>query len=289
MGRPALKLLAILALLTVGWLIPWHSLAADERKTEEVTIYRDDFGIPNIFAASEEGVAYGLGYAQAEDRLEEIFKQYRRAEGTMAEAFGPSFLHDDYRQRLWQHRAVAEANYPKLSARSRVLIEAYQSGIKQYMEEHPEEVPAWAPKLEPWQIIALGRFIIWGWPEGDASGDLQRAGIQPDPIAARGSNQWVIAPGRTADGVPLALVDPHLGWYGQFRFYEARLYGGALQTAGMTIPGLPLSVLGHNRYCSVAMTTGGPDAADVYEEELNPENPRQYRYDGQWRDMTVRT
>src|SRR5262249_274458 len=50
-----------------------------------------------------------------------------------------------------------------------------------------------------------------------------------------------------------------------------------------------LSSLGHNRYCSVAMTTGGPDAADVYEEELNPANPRQYRYDGKWRDMTVRT
>ena len=37
---------------------------------------------------------------------------------------------------------------------------------------------------------------------------------------------------------------------------------------------LPLSALGHNRYCSVAMTTGGPDAADVYEEELNPEYNR---------------
>src|SRR5437879_7736536 len=95
------------------------------------------------------------------------------------------------------------------------------ASARKFMQEHPEEVPAWAPKLEPWQIIALGRFIIWGWPEGDAGGDLQRAGIQPDPIAARGSNQWVIAPGRTADGVPLALVDPHLGWYGQFRFYEA--------------------------------------------------------------------
>jgi acyl-homoserine-lactone acylase len=57
----------------------------------------------------------------------------------------------------------------------------------------------------------------------------------------------------------------------------------------MAIPGLPLTTLGHNRYCSVAMTTGGPDAADVYEEELNPDNPRQYRYDGKWRDMTVRT
>src|SRR5438270_8844404 len=36
------------------------------------------------------------------------------------------------------------------------------------------------------------------------------------------------------------------------------------------------------------MTTGGPDAADVYEEELNPANPRQYRQDGKWRDMTIR-
>src|SRR5947209_19314721 len=57
----------------------------------------------------------------------------------------------------------------------------------------------------------------------------------------------------------------------------------------MSIPGLPFSALGHNRYCSVAMTTGGPDAADVYEEELNPANPGQYLYDGRWRDMTVRT
>jgi acyl-homoserine lactone acylase PvdQ len=263
-------------------------LAADRTpRTEEVTIYRDEFGVPNIFAASDEGVVYGMGYAQAEDRLEELLKQYRRAEGTMAEVFGPKFLRDDYRQRLWQHRAVAEANYPKLAPKIRGLIEAYQQGIKQYMKEHPREVPAWATDLHPWQIIALGRYIIWGWPEGDAGGDLRRAGIEPDPIEPRASNQWVIAGSRTADGVPLALIDPHLGWYGQFRFYEARLYGKELQTAGMAIPGLPWSSLGHNRYCSVAMTTGGPDAADVYEEELNPANPRQYKYDGKWRDMTV--
>jgi acyl-homoserine lactone acylase PvdQ len=36
------------------------------------------------------------------------------------------------------------------------------------------------------------------------------------------------------------------------------------------------------------MTTGGPDTSDIFEEELNPDNPRQYRYDGQWRDLQVR-
>jgi acyl-homoserine lactone acylase PvdQ len=262
---------------------------ADSSKQEEITILRDDFGIPNIFAETEEGAVFGAGYAQAEDRLEEILRQYRRCEGTMSEAFGPSHFNDDYRQRVWMHRAVSEANYGKLAPKTRAICEAYQAGIKQYMKEHPSEVPAWAPELHPWQIIALGRYIIWGWPEGDAGADLKRGGIEPDPVAYRGSNEWVVTPSRTANGAALALIDPHLGWYGQFRFYEARVYGGALQMSGMAIPGLPISSLGHNRYCSVAMTTGGPDAADVYEEELNPDNPRQYKYDGKWRDMTVRT
>jgi acyl-homoserine-lactone acylase len=67
------------------------------------------------------------------------------------------------------------------------------------------------------------------------------------------------------------------------------MYGGEIEFSGMAIPGMPLPSLGHNRYCSTAMTTGGPDAADCYEEELNPSNPRQYKYDGEWRDMTVKT
>src|SRR5262245_21962703 len=123
--------------LTLLALAPVTPAPADE-KDEEVTILRDDFGVPHIFADTEEGAVYGMGYAQAEDRLEELLKQYRRAEGTMAEVFGPEFLRHDYRQRLWQHRAVAEANYPKLPAKVRALCEAYQAGIRQYMKEHPK-------------------------------------------------------------------------------------------------------------------------------------------------------
>src|SRR5262249_38973420 len=153
--------LAVLAALSV---VPPSPVPAAAGGAEEVVIYRDDFGIPHIFARTEAGAAYGMGYAQAEDRLEEVLKQYRRAAGTMAEVFGPAFLRDDYRQRLWRHRAVAEANYPKLSAKVRGIIEAYQAGLKAYMKEHPKEVPPWAPQLRPWQVVALGRMIIWGWP-----------------------------------------------------------------------------------------------------------------------------
>lgn len=258
-----------------------------EAAVEEVNIYRDNWGVPHVFAPSEEGMAYGIGYAQAEDRIVELCKQYRRATGTMSEAFGPKFFRDDYRQRLWRHSAVAKENYPKLSPEARRLIEAYQAGIKQYMRENPDKVPSWAPEIEPWMCVALSRYIIWGWPEGDAGSDLKRGGIDPDPVEYRGSNEWLVAPKKTADGAVLALIDPHLSWYDQFRFYEARLYGGAIEYSGMGILGLPLPSLGHSRYCSVAMTTGGPDAADCYVETVDPQNPRKYRYDGLWRDMKV--
>src|SRR5947209_1042550 len=137
MPRPLLALALFLALLA-----PLRAADAKGGR-EKITIYRDTFGIPHIFAATEDGAVYGLGYAQAEDRLEELLKQYRRAEGTMAEVFGPAFLRNDYRQRVWQHRAISEAHYSDLSPKTRALIEAYQAGIREYMAEHPSEVPAW--------------------------------------------------------------------------------------------------------------------------------------------------
>jgi acyl-homoserine lactone acylase PvdQ len=241
--------------------------------------------VPHIFAADAAGAAFGSGYAQAQDRLEEMLKNYRRAEGTMAEAFGAEFFRDDWRQRIWRHRLVSEQHYKELSPRSREIIEAFQAGVRQYMKEHPDQVPAWAPKLEPWQLVALGRYIIWGWPEGEAGGKLQHAGITPDPIAYHGSNEMLLAPSRTAMHAPIAVVDPHLSWYGPFRFYEMRIYGGDLAFSGACILGLPFPVLGHSRYASVAMTTGGPDTSDVYEEEVQD---GKYKFRDAWRPLETR-
>lgn len=276
--HPRVGILLFLALL--AWALPAFSI--------EVTLIRDDFGIPHIFSEKDEGVSYGLGYAQAEDRLEELLKNYRRAEGTMSEAFGKEFYRHDYRQRIWRHREVSISKYETLSPKSRQCIEAFQEGIKAYMKEHPQEVPAWAPEIHPWQVVALSRYIIWGWPEGDAGEDLQNGGIQPDPVEYHGSNEWLIAPKKSAAGVPIALVDPHLSWYEQFRFYECRLYGDTIKVSGMAILGAALPTLGHSQWCSVAMTTGSGDTADVFEETLNPANPHQYEVDGQWKDTTVR-
>ena len=252
---------------------------------EKVQILRDEFGVPHIFARTVVGAAYGSGYAQAEDRLEEMLRNYRKAEGTMSEAFGESWFRHDYRQRVWRHRDVAQQHYGELSREARGMVEAFLAGVERYMREHPEQVPGWAPKLEPWRLVALGRFIIWGWPEGEAGSDLLRGGIRPDPMLYRGSNEWVLGPSRTAMRAPIAVVDPHLSWYGEFRFYEMRAYAGSYAVSGAAIVGLPFPSLGHNRYLSVAMTTGGPDTSDIFEEEVAD---GKYRFKDEWRPLIER-
>ncbi|MFY9556214.1 MAG: penicillin acylase family protein, partial [Blastocatellia bacterium] len=279
---------ALLVIIAVSLVLPFAAESKTAGAGDEATIYRDEYGIPHVFAPTLEAASFAVGYAQAEDRLEELLKNYRRANGTMSEVFGPDSYRTDLIQRMWRHSEISRDKYSEVSPKMRACIEAFQDGVKQFMREHPDQVPGWAQEIHPWDVIALGRYIIWGWPLGEAGGDLQRGGVQPDPAAYRGSNEMLIAPSRTAMNAPIAVIDPHLSWYNEFRFYQVRIYAGDYNVSGVSILGVPFPSLGHSRYCSVAMTTGGPDTSDIYEEEINPSNRLQYRYDGQWRDIQVR-
>ena len=106
----------------------------------------------------------------------------------------PSFFESDLRQRVMRHAEVSQARYQRDQPEDARVIEAYQTGIKQFMQEHPEQVPSWAPPIEPWNVIALGRYIIWNWPMGEAAADLGRAGVEFGPLSYRGSNEMLIAP-----------------------------------------------------------------------------------------------
>jgi len=249
---------------------------------EEVALHRDTWGVPHVYAQTDAGAAFGIGYAQAEDRLERLLRNYREAEGTLAEAFGEQYVEQDYLRRLEQHRKVCRSNYDRLPAEVRRLLEAFQAGVKRFMAEHPERVPSWAPELHPSQAIATARYVIFRWPMGAALSELGR---RKEVSLELSSNQWAVRPERTAMGAAMLCIDPHISWDGVFRFYEMRLHGGNLHVSGFGPVGTPLIGLGHNRHVGWAFTTGGPDTTDVYAEQINPKNPKQYRYDGKWRDI----
>ena len=116
-----------LPILVLGLLLFSPGLQKTEaNNVKSATLYRDEFGIPHVFAPTLEGAAYAVGYAQAEDRLEELLKNYRRANGTMSEAFGKEYFRQDMIQRMWRHREVSREKYHQVSAKMRSAIESYQ-------------------------------------------------------------------------------------------------------------------------------------------------------------------
>ena len=103
-----------------------------------------------------------------------------------------------------------------------------------------------------------------------------------------GSNQWAVSPKRSADGSAILLSDPHLTWEGLAVLYEARVHAGDLHMNGYYLIGSPMLAIGHNKSVGWALTTGGPDTADVYQMKIRMAPRPQYEYDGEWRDMELK-
>ena len=271
----------VVFLALLGYCVP----ASPADAPGKATIFRDTWGVPHVYGDTPEAAMYAHGYAQAEDRLDDILAVYTVAQGKAAKVFGKSGIKQDYETWIARHPDVARSGYPRLTQEARRLIEYFLAGIWAYIHEHPEDVPDWADTPKPYHVLALYRAFIWDWPWGQALGDLKRAGSHVRD--GRGSNQWVVGPSRSAEGGPIALIDPHLGWTPQNRFYESHVHGGDLNFYGFSIVGTPIMALGHTDVLSLAATTGGPDCADIYEEKINPENSLQYAYDGDWRSIEV--
>lgn len=244
---------------------------------ESVTVYRDSWGTPHVIADSEKAAAYGLGYAQAEDRLGDMYINIRTAVGRMAEAFGAQHVERDYYMRAIKNEERCEAYYATAPQHQKDLIEGFIAGVNAYIAEHPENVPAWSVEIKPAHLLAIGRAMIMGWPLGTIQDELRRR----ENSVGRSSNEWSVAPSRSAEGCAILLTDPHLTWEGLAVFYEATVHCPTLTMNGFFIVGSPLLGLGHNANVGWACTTGGPDTSDVYEVKINPQNPLQYEYDGE--------
>ncbi|WP_411880393.1 penicillin acylase family protein [Polaromonas sp. YR568] len=102
-------------------------------------------------------------------------------------------------------------------------------------------------------------------------------------VDGKGSNNWVVAGAHSASGKPLLANDPHLGLSAPAIWYFARLQAPAagsaagLDVIGATLPGLPFVVMGRTAKAAWGFTNTAPDVQDLYLEQINPANPRQYR------------
>ncbi len=156
-------------------------------------------------------------------------------------------------------------------------------------------------KLTPAQIEQL-----WpGYPEDGPliiPDDKRRAGIAPavtDQLFAelsegigdpRGmSNSWVLSGARTKSGAPLLANDPHLSYRAPILWYLVRIELPDREIVGVTTPGVPYVILGHNGHVAWGFTATQSDQADVFVERSPDGARRTYEADGGYEPFEFRT
>ncbi len=274
----------------------------DERLAKGLTIYRDSYGVPHIVGDTEEAAFFGYGYAQAEDHLERMMLQYRDAQGRLAEvqgiaALGDGPLHffpDDYRwggdylQRLMRTKQGVVENRDKICPAVYPLLDAFARGVNSYIADHRSQVPEWidgitAEDLEAFERSNYFRF----YSVHDA---LVKLPEQKSIFSEFGSNQWAIMPEKSADGRIMHVEHTHMPWANRFQNYEAHLMvPGRLNAGGISWLGSPFFLMGFNEKITWSASWNQPNISDVYEEEINPHNRRQYLYEGKWREIREET
>lgn len=111
--------------------------------------------------------------------------------------------------------------------------------------------------------------------------DLTEAAIDGGRAPGTGSNNWVVSGAKSATGAPLLANDPHLIARMPSIWYEVHLSCPEMEVTGMSVPGAPGVVVGHNRRVAWGFTALTADVEDLYLERLSPDGKR-YLFKGKW-------
>ncbi len=104
-----------------------------------------------------------------------------------------------------------------------------------------------------------------------------------------GSYAMVVGPERSASGKPLLVGGPQMATGTPSIACEIRLSCPRFDVRGMTFPGIPIVLIGMNRYLAWTTTSGAGDNVDIFVETLHPDDDSRYLFKGQWREMERRT
>ena len=96
------------------------------------------------------------------------------------------------------------------------------------------------------------------------------------------SNFWIVSGKISKTGKPILANDYHMPFLLPSIWYEVHLQGDGIDAMGITLPGYPTIIAGHNRHIAWGATTTGADTQDIFIEKLNPENRDEYVYKGKY-------
>jgi penicillin amidase len=344
----------ILSLILAGFVVPQAKKPKSEPQYDgeipiagilsDVTVIRDERGMPHIYAANEHDLYMATGYISAQERLWEMDLIRRSTTGHLSEIFRKSYVQTDLFMRSLgieaKSKTVLQNEDPKIIK----CMQAYTDGVNAFIltgcSKLPLEFRILSYKPDLWKLEDIASIIgFMGWdlesrnllseifnyrlvkklgiekakqliPDWKAddetvypgfkiseallnaaesfvfSGEkIESLGLMP----VSGSNNWAVSGKRTGTGKPILSNDMHLTFGSPGIWMQMhQVVPGKINVTGVLIPGEPFIVAGHNENIAWGMTNLMVDGIDLFAEKINPDNPDQYFFNGEWKDMNIR-
>ena len=219
----------LVVVVTVGWLLARRTVRQGWPQTEgtltvvglsaPVTVVRDGYGVPHLYAESESDLFFAQGYVHAQDRFWQMDLNRRRGRGTLAQLLGEQELATDAQWQALDLSKIAQRQVAAMDSETRAPLDAYAAGVNAWLEAHEERLPFEFTLLRwrahavdvpaPWTaedayVVALGL----GWQVGASRLDPTLT----EQIAERvGSERGAFLLGAAAGEMPLQAPDEVTG------------------------------------------------------------------------------
>ncbi|MBF7092466.1 penicillin acylase family protein [Flavobacterium sp. ALJ2] len=259
-----------------------------KKLAQQVTIIRDNWGIPHVYGKTDADAVFGLLYAQCEDDFKRIEMNYIEKLGRLSEIKGQSVLYNDLEIRLLIDTQEAKSDYKKAPDWLKKLLNSYADAINFYLYNHPEVKPALLTHFEPWFPLLWTDGSIGAISTADlTTGELKAfysgnndkvAYVEREKNVQTGSNGFAFSPSKTADGNAILYINPHTTFY--FRPEVQVTSEEGLNTYGAVTWGQFFIYQGFNENCGWMHTSSNVDVADMYAEKIvHKKNKLFYEFD----------
>ena len=269
-----------------------------EKQSKNITIIRDNYGIPHVYGKTDADAVFGLLYAQCEDDFRRVEMNYIEKLGRLAEVNGEKDLYSDLLIRMVIDTADAVKDYANAPGWLKKILNSYADGINYFLYKNPTVKPVLLNRFQPWFPLLWTDGSIGAISTGGISvAELKNFYSGKDEVLAKkeyaeevttGSNGFAFAPKITASGNAILYINPHVTFY--FRPEVHMISEQGLNVYGAVTWGQPFVYQGFNEHGGWMHTSSQADISDAYIEKLTKKNNDWfYEYDGKENPVIKKT
>jgi acyl-homoserine-lactone acylase len=261
-------------------------------RKDKITIARDAYGVPHIFAPTDPEVAYGLAYAHSEDDFKTIQTLILTGKGKLGTYLGKKGAPVDFVFGLLNTRKVVDQQIKSMDPKFLQLVQGYLLGLEAYGKAHPSEVlnkHVFPIALEDYIATTMFSVAIFCGVDKTLPKILDGSIPSLPGFTGEGSNAFAIKSSKSATGEPMLVINAHQPIEGATAFYEAHVQSEeGWNILGGLFPGGPLIFHGTTPNLAWAHTVNFQDKIDVYQLQTDKARPGQYQVDGEWLPLQKR-